>query len=283
MSDQPLRLSGFADEISGDLAEQIRVCQATGVTDFELRSVDGTNVLDLKGDTRDTIRKQIQDAGMGVVSIGSPCGKKPVDAGDDVLMDMFKTAIEQADFFEAPFIRVFSFYPPGGEGQGDIEPHREKVIELLQKQADLLESSGSDAVMVHENEKGIYGDVGRRCVDLMQTIDSPKLRTAFDFANFVQCGEHPADNWPALKPFTTHIHIKDAKLDSGEVVPPGHGDGQLAEILKDAYASGYRGHLSMEPHLKVAGHSHGETGPELWQTAVDALRQVCESAGVPLA
>ena len=70
---------------------------------------------------------------------------------------------------------------------------------------------------------------------------------------------------------------------AGQVVPAGQGDGQIAAIVKDAYASGYRGFLSLEPHLKVAAHSHGETGPELFVTAVKALRDVCKSIGVPLA
>ena len=117
----------------------------------------------------------------------------------------------------------------------------------------------------------------------MKTIDSPKLRSAFDFANFVQVGDRPRDNWPLLKPYTAHIHIKDAKMDGGKVVPAGEGDGDVESILTDAYASGYRGFLSFEPHLKVAGHSHGETGPALFKVAVDALRAICKRAKIPLA
>jgi sugar phosphate isomerase/epimerase len=137
--------------------------------------------------------------------------------------------------------------------------------------------------LAHENEKGIFGDIGRRCQDLMKSINSPKLRSAFDFANFVQVGDRPRDNWPLLKPYTAHIHIKDAQMDGGKVVPAGEGDGDIESILTDAYASGYRGFLSMEPHLKVAGHSHGETGPALFKVAVEALRKVCKRAGIPLA
>ena len=137
--------------------------------------------------------------------------------------------------------------------------------------------------MVHENEKDIYGDLGRHCLDLMQAVDSPKLRCAFDFANFVQVGERPRDNWPLLKPYTAHIHIKDSVMATGQVVPAGEGDGDIAAILPDAYASGYRGFLSLEPHLKVAGHSHGETGPELFKVAADALKRLCRENGVPLA
>jgi sugar phosphate isomerase/epimerase len=141
----------------------------------------------------------------------------------------------------------------------------------------------SDVVLVHENEKDIYGEKGRECLDLMRSVDSPKLRSAFDFANFVQAGERPLNNWPALKPYTVHIHIKDAKLGTGKVVPAGDGDGQLEPILADAWKSGYRGWLSLEPHLKVAGHSHGETGEDLFKVAADALKAVARRAGVPLA
>jgi sugar phosphate isomerase/epimerase len=169
-------------------------------------------------------------------------------------------------------IRVFSYYPPGGEGKGPVEPYRQQILDLFHKKIEMLR--GTDVVMVHENEKGIFGDVGRRCVDLMTSINHPKLRTAFDFANFVQCGQDPLECWPALKPFTVHIHIKDAVNGTGQVVPAGQGDGKILPILRDAYASGYNGFLSLEPHLKVAGHSHGETGADLFKVAADALKEV---------
>ncbi|MGF1634671.1 MAG: sugar phosphate isomerase/epimerase family protein [Phycisphaerae bacterium] len=276
-----LHLSAFADEIGPDLDEQIRVMRENTITHFELRTVGGKNVLAFTQAEAQEYKKKIDAAGMGVVSIGSPCGKKPVDTPEAELMDMFKTAVERAQQFDAPLIRVFSFYPVGGEGKGDVAQIRDRAIELMSKQAELL--AGTNIKMVHENEKGIFGDIGTRCQDLMQSVNSPSVQCAFDFANFVQCGENPADNWPLLKPYTAHIHIKDAVMGSGKVVPAGEGDGHIAEILSDAYASGYRGFLSLEPHLKVAGHSHGETGPELFKTAADALKLVCRKANIPLA
>jgi 3-dehydroshikimate dehydratase len=276
-----LKLSGFADEISPELDQQIATCRRAGVTHFELRGVEGKNVLAFDKPMAARVKSALDAAGLGVISIGSPCGKKPVDTPRQELMDMFKTALDMAVHFKAPFIRVFSFYPPGGEGKGPVEPIRNQVIDLLHAQCELL--AGTDVVMVHENEKGIFGDIGPRCVDLMTTINHPKLRTAFDFANFVQCGQDPLAAWPALKPFTAHIHIKDAVAATGRVVPAGDGDGHIPAILADAFAGGYRGFLSLEPHLKVAGHSTGETGPELFELAVAKLRAVCKSVGVPLA
>ncbi len=280
-TDRPLKLAAFADEISPDLDEQIRVCRENGVTHFELRGVAGKNVLDFDAPLRDEIKRKLADSGMGVISIGSPIGKVPVDQPWDAHFDRFKIAVDAAEFFAAPLIRVFSYYPAGGEGKAPLDPLRDEVIGRFRQKVEYLQ--GRPVVMIHENEKGIFGDVGRRCADLMTTVDSPKLRSAFDFANFVQVGERPRDNWPLLKGYTAHIHIKDAKLGGGQIVPAGEGDGDIESILADAYAGGYRGFLSLEPHLKIAGHSHGETGPALFKVAADALKAVCRRANVPLA
>jgi sugar phosphate isomerase/epimerase len=274
-----LHLCGFTDEIGPDLFDQITTAQACGLSGIELRSIDGTNVLQFTGDKRAEYKKQLDDAGLKVISIGSPCGKVPIDHGDGAILDMFKAALDSAQHFDAKLIRVFSFYPAGGEGQGELDPIKDKVAELMARQAELL--AGTDVTMVHENEKGIFGDIGRRCVELMEAVPSEKLKCAFDFANFVQCGTDPQEYWPKLADRTAHIHIKDSTTD-GHVVPAGEGAGGIAPILKDAYARGYRGYVSLEPHLKVAGHSHGETGPELFKVAADALRNVCREIDVPL-
>jgi sugar phosphate isomerase/epimerase len=275
-----LKLAAFADEISPDLDEQIRVARLNGVTHFDLRGVAGKNILDFDRALRDEIRSKLSASGLAVSTIASPIGKVAIDKPWSEHFDRFKLAVELAEFFGAPFIRLFSYYPAGGEGKGPIEPHRDEVIDRFRQKVEYLD--GRDIVLLHENEKGIFGDVGKRCVDLMSSVNSAKLRSAFDFANFVQVGEDPRENWPKLKPFTAYIHIKDAKRGSGEVVPAGQGDGGIEPILADAYASGFRGFVSLEPHLKVAGHSHGETGPELFKVAADALKALCRRINVPL-
>ena len=238
-----LKLSAFADEIGPDLEQQIAVCRANGVTHFELRGVYGKNVMDFDAGLKEQIRSRLRDNGMGVVSIGSPVGKIAIDQPWEAHFDRFKRAVDLAGYFDAPFIRLFSYYPAGGEGKGPIEPHRDEIIRRFVQKCEYLR--GGPTVMVHENEKGIFGDTGQRCLDLMRSVNDPKLRCAFDFANFVQVGEDPLVNWPLLKPYTAHIHIKDAKAGTGAVVPAGSGDGKIPQILKDAWDSGYRGFLTL--------------------------------------
>ena len=105
----------------------------------------------------------------------------------------------------------------GGGGHGAGGPHPRPVSTKPAKHGDAI----PNVTLVHENERDIYGEQGEQCLDLMKSINSPRLRSAFDFANFVQAGDDPLKNWPLLKPYTTHIHIKDAVKGSGKVMPAG--------------------------------------------------------------
>ena len=276
-----LKLAAFADEISPDLDVQIAHCRQHGITHVELRGVAGKNVLDFDPALRREIKAKLTAAGLGVASIGSPIGKVKLDESFDKHFERFQIAVELAEFFEAPFIRIFSYYPAAGTSHADLVSRgRDEVVRRMQKKVDYLK--GRAPVLVHENEANIFGEKGAQCADLHRAVDSPKFRAAFDFANFVQAGEDPLQNWPPLKPYTVHIHIKDALRSDGKVVPAGQGDGHIAEILKDAYASGYRGFLSLEPHLAAHGQFSGFSGPDLFATAAKALRELAREHGIPL-
>ena len=273
------KLAGFADEISPNLDEQIKVCQELGVTHFELRGVAGKNVLDFDAAMRADIKAKLAAGDIGVACIGSPIGKVKITDDWATHFDRFKIAVESANFFDAPFIRIFSYYPDEG---GDILKYRDEVVRRMIAKVDYLQKN-SNAVLVHENEAKIFGEKGSQCLDLMQAVNSPRFRTAFDFANFVQAKEKPLDCWPMLKPYTVHIHIKDALWDTGNVTPAGQGDGHISEILIDAYNSGYQGFVSLEPHLAHHGQLAGFSGPALFKVAADALKAICRNAHIPLA
>jgi 3-dehydroshikimate dehydratase len=274
-----MRLSAFADEISPDLDKQIESCRQCGVTHLELRGVWDKNVLDLTHEECQKIKSALAGVGMEVLCIASPIGKVRIDEPWEPHFERFKIAVGLADFFSAPFIRIFSYYPPQ-KGQSML-PHRQEVFRRMR--AKLSYVKGRPVTLLHENEKEIYGAKGAQCVDLLTQLDSPQFKAAFDFANFVQEHESPLDAWPGLKPYTVHVHVKDAIAATGVVVPAGQGDGQLEPILLDLNAGGYSGFLSLEPHLKTSGQFDGTTGPELFKEAADALKNMCRKNRIPLA
>jgi sugar phosphate isomerase/epimerase len=125
---------------------------------------------------------------------------------------------------------------------------KDEVLKKLRGFADIAAKYG--VILIHENEKDIYGDIGSRCKVILDELASPNFKAAFDFANFVQCGENTAECWELLKEHVAYIHIKDAVAGKNENVVCATGDGQIPEILRKAIREdGYEGFLTLEPHL----------------------------------
>lgn len=264
------KISAFADEIGDDLELQIATLQANNVGNIELRGVWGKNVLALTEDEVKAVKKRANESGLGFSAVGSPLGKFPLDGDFNLQMEALKKALETAAILEAPYIRMFSFHIPKGE---DPAIFRTQVIDWLGQMIRETEKTG--VILAHENEKGIYGDTGERCLDLYTTLQSRSFTGVFDFANFVQCDQRPyEDCWRKLEPYITYFHIKDAQMGTGKVVPAGQGDGDVEKILGEAFRKGFDNFLTLEPHLSLAEANYGKTSPDLFHTAASALHGI---------
>ncbi len=271
-------LTGFADEIAPELTVQLDTLAAEGMQFLELRAVWGTNVLRLSDAEVGRVKGELAARGVGVSSIGSPIGK--IGVADDFAphLDDFRRALHVAHELGAPYVRIFSFFIPAGD---DPATHRGAVLDRLGQLVTVAARSG--VTLLHENEKGIYGDVPARCLDILASIDSPLLRAAWDPANFVQCGVRPfEEGYEALRPYIAYVHVKDAVLGSGQVLPAGQGDGDWRRTLAALHTSGFDGFFSLEPHLASGGTFSGFSGPDLFRTAVQAFKGLVEEEGVAL-
>jgi len=261
------RLSGFADEIDPDLGIQAETLLALGMGHLEFRAAWGKNVLALDDEEVGRAGRLLGDAGIAVSAIASPVGKAGITEPFEPHLEAFARALEVAGRLGAPFIRIFSFYIPPGD---DPATHREAVLERLGTL--VADARDRGVTLLHENEKGIYGDTPARCHDLLSAIDDPILRAAWDPANFVQVGVTPFDEgWGLLRPYVAYLHVKDARLGTGEVTVAGAGDGQWPETLAALRADGWQGFCSLEPHLAVAGERSGFSGPALFHQATEVF------------
>ena len=126
-------------------------------------------------------------------------------------------AADVARRFDAPYIRIFSFFIREGD---DPDRHRDEVLRRMRALTEVAEQH--DVILLHENEKEIYGDIPRRCLDLVTSVDSPSLRLAWDAANFVQVGVRPfTEGYAQLRPYVEYVQIKDARLADASVVVAG--------------------------------------------------------------
>ena len=274
-------LTGFADEISKDLGEQIDLLNELGIKHVEFRSAWGTKVLDLSQDQLDQAKSMLDAAGISLSSVGSDLGKIQITDPFEDHLRRAEHGVEVAKFFGSPYIRMFSFFIPEGE---DPTPYRDEVMSRTRAMVELAEAGG--VTLLHENEKDIYGDTPERVVDLMSTIDSPNYRAIFDPANYVQCGVKPVDEaYPLVRPYTDSIHCKDASASIvvdglNKVLPSGEGDGQFPELIAALKADGYDGFFSLEPHLGDFDAFGGLCGPDLWTTAYTALTDLFREQGI---
>ncbi len=269
-------LSGFADEISPDLDEQLAVLAAESISHIELRSVWSTNVADLDDTQVARVRRELADAGVRVSAIGSPIGKIGIDAPFEPELKRLRRVADVASELGATLVRVFSFFIPQSE---DPQLYRARVMDRMAALAAVAEERG--LILAHENEQEIYGDRPERCADIIATVGSSALRATFDAANFVQCGVRPHSGaYELLRPYLVYVQVKDALAATGEVVPAGQGDGQIRETLAALRDSGFEGYLSLEPHLAMAGRFGGFSGPDGFRRASRALKDLLAELSV---
>ncbi len=246
-------ISGFSDEISADITTQFEVLNKLGIKYFEPRGINGKNISELDGSSVQKLKEVMNRYGIKASSIGSPIGK--IKIGDDFgnHFDVFKRVVDTAKTLESDYIRIFSFYHDGGEW---TNAERDEVMYRIDKMADYAKKCG--VILLHENEKNIYGDTAKRCADIMNEFYGDSFGAVFDPANFVQCGEDTKAAYDVMKNYIKYMHIKDAEAD-GTVVPSGEGCGNVGFILHSLFENGYGGFLSLEPHL---GSFEGLSGLE---------------------
>ncbi len=274
-------VSGFADEIGPEFEKQIQGLKDLDIHYMEIRGVNGRNIIDHDLDEVRTIKKQLDAEGIRVSAIGSPIGKIHITDAFEPHFERFKKTVEIAKILETSYIRLFSFFMEAKSAQ----ENRQEVMTRLKQMVDYV--ADKDVILLHENEKGIYGDTAERCLDIVQTMNSDKLRLIFDPANFIQCGvETYPHAFQLLQDHVVYMHIKDALFESGKVVPVGYGHGCVRQILQGLKEKGYKGFLSLEPHLgEFVGFSSLEQevdGPTFeessdfgkFKVAADALRKI---------
>ena len=241
---QNMRLCAFADEASAALSGQIAALKRNGITQLEIRGVNGKNIKDLSTEEVKAVKTALDEAGISVWSIGSPIGKISLKDDFEAHIEDFKRILAAADILGARRIRMFSFFPAEGMSDEEIQ------AAVYERIATLISLTPKYITLCHENEAKIYGDTPERCRDLLDYFGG-ELKCVFDMGNFVLENVEPYAAYELLKKDIAYFHIKDA-LSAGAIVPPGKGEAKIAEILSAhrKYAAGDF-FVSLEPHLQL--------------------------------
>lgn len=244
-----IKISGFSDEISSDFDTQLQTVTELGMEYISIRGVNEKNFSEYSIDELKTyIKPKLEEYKVKVSSIGSPIGKVFIDdeEGFNKQVDLLEKLCEMASILECKYIRMFSFYMPKGKNPDD---YRDEVIKKLSIFTEIAKKH--NIILLHENEKDIYGDISSRCLEILKSVNSDNFKAIFDFANFVQCMENTKECYELLKDYIVYYHIKDANKRDNQNVVCATGEGKIEEILTDAIKNGYKGFVTMEPHLVI--------------------------------
>lgn len=237
-------LSAFTDEYSRDIRTQIQLCHELRIPYMEPRFIGDRNVADLNASDAKALKEML--GSIQVSSIGSPLGK--INLADDFAshLEKAKRVFETANTLGTPNIRMFSFYLRPGMSR---DVCRAEVLDKLGQLVSLAQAF--DVVLCHENEADIYGETPDQCLDILDAFEG-QMKCVFDMGNFVLGKVEPLNEaYPKLKKYIRYFHIKDA-LAAGAVVPPGCGEGAIAEILQQYLAEFSRDVIiTLEPHLQT--------------------------------
>ena len=274
-------LSAFADEIDMDLKTQMDILEKHDIHYIEMRGVNGKCIVDYSLDEVEEIKKDLDKRSFKISSIASPIGKIFITDDFGPHLKLFKHTLNIAKILESKYIRMFSFFMPENESP---DKYRDEV--MFRWNEFVKAAKGYDIVLLHENEKNIYGDTAQRCLDIFQTMNCEYVKAVFDPANFVQCNVKTfPEAYKLLEDYVVYLHIKDAVYSDHHVVPAGKGDGKVKEILTYLNKNNYNGFLSLEPHLrnfdglknlelKSNNKDVQQSGPELFAIATKALKEI---------
>ena len=251
-------LTGFADEVSSNIEDQIRVTKELGWNAIEARSIGELNIHDISDADFENVCKALLDNGIHINCFGSTIAnwsKKISDPFEISLQEVERT-ISRMQRLNVKLVRIMSYSRcPGSEQYAEERFRRLKVI------CDKFLEAG--ITPLHENCMNYGGMSWMHTLELIDNISG--LRLVFDTGNpviskdYSKTEDRKQDSLEFFKKIhehVEHIHIKDVFLDGDKecFVFPGEGDAKIVDILKELKHMNYNGGISIEPHMASVFH-----------------------------
>jgi sugar phosphate isomerase/epimerase len=251
-------LTGFADEVSSNIEDQIRVTKELGWNAIEARSIGESNIHDISDADFENVCKALLDNGIHINCFGSTIAnwsKKISDPFEISLQEVERT-ISRMQRLNVKLVRIMSYSRCTGSEQYAEERFRRLKV-ICNK---FLEAG---ITPLHENCMNYGGMSWMHTLELIDNISG--LRLVFDTGNpviskdYSKTEDRKQDSLEFFKKIhehVEHIHIKDAFLDGDKecFVFPGEGDAKIVDILKELKHMNYNGGISIEPHMAAVFH-----------------------------
>jgi sugar phosphate isomerase/epimerase len=260
--------TGFADEASAAIDDQIRATKELGWQNIESRKVQTEGfpegmIHDIPDEAFERVAEKLEAAGMRINCFGSAIanwGKKIEEPMDASLAEV-RRSIPRMQRLGVKLVRIMSFAIRAGDDQ--MEQERFRRVKMINR---MFADAGLTAV--HENCMN-YGGMGWPfTMKLVENV--PGLKLVFDTGNpaFSDDRSKPKpypkqsawEFYSHVREHIAYVHIKDGywdvKNNKAILTYPGEGRGDVRRIVKDLISRGYEGGISIEPHMGKVFHDN---------------------------
>lgn len=255
---QGIVLTGLADEAGDAIETQIKAHLDLGWKSIELRMVSRRMVsVDLGDAEFNHALAQIDHAGFKVEAVASAIGNwsRPIDGDFSLDVQELERVAPRMKRLGAKFLRTMSWM----RGTATDQAWRDEAIRRYRVLARLAEQA--DVVLLHENCAGWGGQSAEHMRELIDAVGSPHVGVLFDIGNTISHGYEPWSYYEGVRDLIRYVHVKDCRRNpaggrSADYALAGEGHAMVREIVANLLQTGYRGTISIEPHIAAVIH-HG--------------------------
>jgi len=232
---------------SWGLEEVARTAAGFGYEGIELRALGGSlNLLERPEFQPSVIQRTrafLADHNLSVCCVDTSCSFDAIEQkARREMVEMAARYGELAAALGASLIRVFPNEIPKGATR---EETRDRIAASLREAAQRM----PDNVRVGLETHGDFAR-GSTAAEIIRLADNPKLTIIWDAANSFAAGDSTAESARAVRPFLTHVHLRDARPQNDRQhwrpVLAGRGLVPLAEVVRLLDEANYDGYISFE-------------------------------------
>jgi inosose dehydratase len=245
-------------------ADALKTCAEIGYAGVELALMPGwpTEPKSLTAEDRRELRQRLADTGQALLglmeNLAEPAGDQATQTAN---LDRLKRAAELGQTLAPAQPPVIETILGGKPGQWDQV--KGPLVERLKAWAEVAADAKTVVAVKPHVANALHAP--EAALWLIQQVNSPWLKLAFDFSHFTLRGLPLAATVAALVPVSVFIHVKDArgKPEKFEFLLPGEAGMDYVEYFKLIQAAGYRGPIVVE----VSGQISNRPGYEPRQAA----------------
>ena len=296
-TDLPFSVGVVNSEISSDVDVGVDVAADLGMSGIEIEDFWGRAAWQVDDALLERTRASVERGGLSVSAVGTQAFKililPPGDVRDLASIDGWdqhrielEGGIRVAQALDSPFVRVFSCRRDGMVGMGNPSPRLldggplpadrlAGIAAVLRDAGDRADAAG--VTLLVENVRSCWGNTAVNTVRILEATDHPRVKLNWDPSNgFVSGGDPFPPGYEIARPWTAHVHVKDARVvdpSTGLIAWAcvGRGEVDFVGQLRALIADGFAGAVNLETHWHPEGRSKEANSRESFAGMLHAL------------